>query len=246
MTRYARAEQPAARHLTPTTSVPTAPGARRAYMDDIADAVGAASYWRTVAILLLVAQLIQAVAWPLVYLAIPKKWFYHMGPGFQTTGPSPDACINVATNAALPLLATNSGSVRQDMATAKQWMTDEASARLERALAGFERKYSVPYEDYVESQGVGTAFDELRTAVEDPVGSGAARRYRVVISGTKTTLSKKHEPLGTTPFAIRVYLAPVAEDEANPLGLLMSSFEPVDEKGNDLPAILAPEKEAAQ
>ncbi len=222
---------------------PEPPGARRPYMDAIADTVGAMTFWRTTAVLLAVAQIIQAIAWPLVYVSIPKKWFYHMGPGFEMTGPSADACVNVATNAALPLLSTNSGAVREDLRSAKQWMTDDAADRLERALADFERKYKVPYEDYVESQGVGTAFDELRTSVEDPIGSGATKRYRVIVEGTKTTLSKRHEPVGTAHFAIRVYLTPVAEDEGNPLGLLMSSFEAVDEKGeaNDLPPILRPE-----
>lgn len=223
-----------------------APGARRAYTDTLAGTTAGLRFWRTVAVLLAVAQLVQAVGWPLVYVSIPKKWFYHMGPGLVANGPAADACANVATNAVLPLLSTNSGSVRQDLASARTWMTDEAAGELERALADFERTYKVPYEDYVASEGVGTAFDELRTSVEDPVGTGATRRYPVLVEGLKTTLSKRHEPLGTSRFAVRVYLTRVAEDEANPLGLLMARFEPVAAKPgdtNDLPPILGERKE---
>ena len=240
----ARRSLPAARDGAVRLAGPEAPGARRSYTDTLADAVGGMTWWRSLAVILAVAQIVQAVAWPLVYVSIPKKWFYHMGPGLVTTGPTADACVSVATNAALPLLSTNSGSVRQDLKAAKTYMTDEAADRLEHALADFERKYKVPYEDYVESQGVATAFDELKTSVEDPTGTGASKRYPVRIEGLKTTLSRRHEPLGTTPFAIRVYLAPVAEDEGNPLGLLMSSFEPVagaPGQGNDLPPILGKE-----
>lgn len=198
-----------------------------------------AVWFRTLLILAVVIQPVTAVA----ALYVATTWFNPYvrldRRGMLSTDPTAYERIFVAWEAARgPMMV--SPDVATQLEISKSWMTNAAAEELEKALSAYQRKYRVSYIDDVIAQGVTTHWDDLEWEVEEPVGSGASKRYPVLIKGRKTKLNRRDEPVSDLPFAIRVWLVRVTESEENPMGIAAAGFEVPDGVAgdNDVTAIV--------